>query len=154
MRANPDASSPTDHGPVAASSSSETRSDDHDTARASMPARRTNILPRFLTRFSAANQLSAPSNDGVFANLAAKPERGDKNEDLPPVSWTFSFCAPLCPVRMQILISVLASLTKKPPPMRHLRTGRLLYSPPAFPQMRYTLMDYPLAPYSHLCGMR
>ncbi|KAJ5380008.1 uncharacterized protein N7496_002436 [Penicillium cataractarum] len=26
----------------------------------------------------------APSNDGVFANLAAKPERGEKNEDLPP----------------------------------------------------------------------
>lgn len=24
------------------------------------------------------------SNDGVFANLAAKPERGEKNEDLPP----------------------------------------------------------------------
>jgi hypothetical protein len=27
------------------------------------------------------------SNDGVFANLAAKPERGEKNEDLPPVSY-------------------------------------------------------------------
>ena len=25
------------------------------------------------------------ANDGVFANLAAKPERGEKNEDLPPV---------------------------------------------------------------------
>lgn len=84
MRANPDASSPTDNGPVSASSSSETRPDDQDRSHASMPSRRTNILPRFLTRLSGANQLSAPSNDGVFANLAAKPERGDKNEDLPP----------------------------------------------------------------------
>ncbi|KAJ5172907.1 hypothetical protein N7492_005500 [Penicillium capsulatum] len=84
MRANPDASSSIDHGPAAASSSSETGTDVHHQPHVSMPPRRTTILPRFLSRFSGANQSSAPSNDGVFANLAAKPERGDKNEDLPP----------------------------------------------------------------------
>ena len=44
---------------------------------------------------TASASASAPSrtirgtNDGVFANLAAKPERGEKLEDLPPVriSW-------------------------------------------------------------------
>lgn len=87
MRANPDAQSPTDNGPAAtASSSSEARPDGQEQSRAPAPPRRTNILPRFLTRSSAANQSLASSNDGVFANLAAKPERGDKNEDLPPVS--------------------------------------------------------------------
>lgn len=29
---------------------------------------------------------AAPSNDGVFANLSAKPERGEKLEEHPPVS--------------------------------------------------------------------
>ena len=29
---------------------------------------------------------AAPSNDGVFANLNAKPERGEKLEEHPPVS--------------------------------------------------------------------
>ena len=87
MRANPDAQSPTDNGPAAtASSSSEARTDGQEQPRAPAPPRRTNILPRFLTRSFAANQSLASSNDGVFANLAAKPERGDKNEDLPPVS--------------------------------------------------------------------
>ena len=44
------------------------------------------MLPNFTTPASGGSRQIAPSNDGVFANLNAKPERGEKNEDLPPVS--------------------------------------------------------------------
>jgi len=46
--------------------------------------RRLTILPSFTPSSSAPGRVIG-SNDGVFANLAAKPERGEKNEDLPPV---------------------------------------------------------------------
>ncbi|KAB8236118.1 hypothetical protein ETB97_003772 [Aspergillus alliaceus] len=42
--------------------------------------RRQTILPTFGT----GSRMISSTNDGVFANLAAKPERGEKNEDLPP----------------------------------------------------------------------
>lgn len=45
--------------------------------------RRLTILPSFTPSSSAPGRVIG-SNDGVFANLAAKPERGEKNEDLPP----------------------------------------------------------------------
>jgi hypothetical protein len=48
------------------------------------------MLPTFTTAGSGGSRSVAPSNDGVFANLAAKPERGEKNEDLPPVSLIMS----------------------------------------------------------------
>lgn len=48
--------------------------------------RRPTMLPTFLTPGSGGSRSITASNDGVFANLAAKPERGEKNEDLPPVS--------------------------------------------------------------------
>ncbi|PYI15732.1 hypothetical protein BO86DRAFT_393696 [Aspergillus japonicus CBS 114.51] len=46
--------------------------------------RRPTILPSFSTPSSGASRVVTSANDGVFANLAAKPERGEKNEDLPP----------------------------------------------------------------------
>ncbi|KAL3470527.1 hypothetical protein BJX99DRAFT_239321 [Aspergillus californicus] len=48
--------------------------------------RRQTLLPFFSggnARSGSARALPS-SNDGVFANLAAKPERGEKTEDLPP----------------------------------------------------------------------
>ena len=36
------------------------------------------------------NQYTAP-NDGVFANLNAKPERGEKTEEQPPVRFSFLY---------------------------------------------------------------
>lgn len=49
--------------------------------------RSSTILPFFGgTSSSNSNRHISSSNDGVFANLAAKPERGEKNEDMPPVS--------------------------------------------------------------------
>lgn len=47
--------------------------------------RSTTILPSFLTSSSGTARAVTSSNDGVFANLAAKPERGESKEDLPPV---------------------------------------------------------------------
>lgn len=47
--------------------------------------RTTTILPSFLTSSSGTSRAMTASNDGVFANLAAKPERGESKEDLPPV---------------------------------------------------------------------
>lgn len=52
--------------------------------------RRTTVLPSFLSSSGASRSVTS-SNDGVFANLAAKPERGEKNEDLPPVCTLFSY---------------------------------------------------------------
>ncbi|KAJ5929515.1 hypothetical protein N7454_006465 [Penicillium verhagenii] len=84
MRANPDPYSPVDNGQNStAASSSVSRNESQDRSAASAISRRPTILPNFTT--SSGNSRSvAPSNDGVFANLAAKPERGEKNEDLPP----------------------------------------------------------------------
>ncbi|KAJ5454579.1 uncharacterized protein N7458_005535 [Penicillium daleae] len=85
MRANPDAGSPAGYGQVASSaSSSDARIDGQEEPRASPLPRRPTLLPTFTTPASGGSRSVAQSNDGVFANLAAKPERGEKNEDLPP----------------------------------------------------------------------
>lgn len=88
MRANPDGWAPPDHGQTTTSSSSESRNDAQEPSRGApgIPRRQT-MLPSFTTPGSGGSRSVAPSNDGVFANLAAKPERGEKNEDLPPVSF-------------------------------------------------------------------
>ena len=49
------------------------------------------MLPFLGSTGSSANRVVNSSNDGVFANLAAKPERGEKSEDLPPVCISFCF---------------------------------------------------------------
>ncbi|KAJ5810021.1 uncharacterized protein N7503_002239 [Penicillium pulvis] len=83
MRANPDPYSPADNGQTATSSSSESRTESQDRSAVAAMTRRPTILPTFTTT-SGNSRSVAQSNDGVFANLAAKPERGEKNEDLPP----------------------------------------------------------------------
>ncbi|KAJ6099533.1 hypothetical protein N7467_001068 [Penicillium canescens] len=82
MRADPDFRS-ADNGQSASASSSDSRGDAQEQARSGI-LRRPTILPTFTTPSSGGQRQIAPSNDGVFANLAAKPERGEKNEDLPP----------------------------------------------------------------------
>lgn len=81
MRADLD-SRPADSAQTASSSSSVSRSDSPDQSRSGI-IRRPTMLPNFAT---PGSRQIAPSNDGVFANLNAKPERGEKSEDLPPVS--------------------------------------------------------------------
>ncbi|KAJ6189549.1 hypothetical protein N7519_004457 [Penicillium mononematosum] len=83
MRADPDFRAPSDNGPSATASSSESRGDSPDRTQ-SGPFRRPTMLPTFTAPASGGSRQIASSNDGVFANLAAKPERGEKNDDLPP----------------------------------------------------------------------
>lgn len=85
MRADPDFRAPPDNGHTATASSSESRVDVQDPTQPGL-LRRPTILPSFTAPASGASRQIASSNDGVFANLAAKPERGEKNDDLPPVS--------------------------------------------------------------------
>ncbi|KAJ5597572.1 hypothetical protein N7537_007656 [Penicillium hordei] len=83
MRADPDFRAPPDNGPTATASSSESRVDVQDPTQPGL-LRRPTILPSFTAPTSGGSRQIASSNDGVFANLAAKPERGEKNDDLPP----------------------------------------------------------------------
>ena len=83
-------------------------------------------LPRRHTEFPSFSEpipqpgtsgRSAFANDGVFANLNAKPERGEKTEEQPPVSIQFAFSS-------MTLILTASSPTNKLLLMQHLRTGR------------------------------
>lgn len=49
------------------------------------------VLPTFGGGTATSGRVISSANDGVFTNLSAKPERGEKNEDHPPV------CAVCCP---------------------------------------------------------
>ncbi|KAF9888336.1 hypothetical protein FE257_008769 [Aspergillus nanangensis] len=86
MRAQPDSRPVADASTAAAASSSGTSSaqslsEQHNPTL----SRRQTILPPFGgSQGTGAGRVIHNSNDGVFANLAAKPERGEKNEDLPP----------------------------------------------------------------------
>lgn len=66
------------HGEGQGTSSGQTRTRVHRTMTE---------LPVFTPPGTA--RASRPVNDGVFANLAAKPERGEKVDDKPPVCLTF-----------------------------------------------------------------
>lgn len=82
MRADIDSRGPVDNPQTASSSSPVSSGDSQDQSRSGI-IRRPTMLPNFST---PGSRQIAPSNDGVFANLNAKPERGEKSEDLPPVS--------------------------------------------------------------------
>ncbi|KAI9367492.1 hypothetical protein BJX61DRAFT_547431 [Aspergillus egyptiacus] len=94
MRAQPDSwagtgsntSPPAEALGVASSSgtSSESQSQSNGQSTGEVPRRQT-LFPFFGNSGSSGSARVIPSsNDGVFANLAAKPERGEKTEDLPP----------------------------------------------------------------------
>lgn len=57
-------------------------------AQPSSTQRRGTMLPTFTSTASPRLVGTGSSNDGVFANLNAKPERAEKQEDLPPVSYS------------------------------------------------------------------
>ncbi|OJJ49215.1 hypothetical protein ASPZODRAFT_129628 [Penicilliopsis zonata CBS 506.65] len=79
MRASPEA---TEQGNNTSASSATMAAGSHNEQHSgSGIQRRQTILPSF---GGTSSRLITPANDGVFANLAAKPERGEKNEDLPP----------------------------------------------------------------------
>lgn len=61
------------------------REDEIDnTRRGSMP-RRITQLPAFTPQVSSGRVVGGGQNDGVFANLSAKPTRGEDAEEKPPV---------------------------------------------------------------------
>lgn len=61
--------------------------------RPSAVERRVTMLPAFNAPATSGRVVGGNSstNDGVFANLAAKPERGEKTEDHPPVCISCGF---------------------------------------------------------------
>ncbi|KAF7714969.1 Uncharacterized protein PECH_005391 [Penicillium ucsense] len=85
MRGSPDTGSHVGYDqPAPSAPSSDTRINGQEPPRISPLSRRPTILPTFTTPAAGSGRSVAPSNDGVFANLAAKPDRGEKTEDLPP----------------------------------------------------------------------
>ncbi|KAF7630536.1 metal homeostatis protein bsd2 [Aspergillus flavus] len=81
MRAQPESRPVADGSSATASSSSGMGNEQQQSSdpRSGIQRRQT-ILPSF----STGSRVISSTNDGVFANLAAKPERGEKTEDLPP----------------------------------------------------------------------
>ncbi|GES61024.1 metal homeostatis protein bsd2 [Aspergillus terreus] len=85
MRAHPEPRTAADSSTEAAASSSGASSGQSGPQQPAGIVRRQTILPSFTSsQSSGGGRVIHSSNDGVFANLAAKPERGEKNEDLPP----------------------------------------------------------------------
>lgn len=80
MRADPEASNV-----IAGSSGNQ------ETSRSAGMQRRVTELPTFAPSGTTPSRRPQPVNDGVFANLAAKPEKGEKNEELPPVCHLCTF---------------------------------------------------------------
>lgn len=72
-----------------ATPNTETVTSTVSTSEASQPSstqRRATLLPNFSSSANSRLVGTGSSNDGVFANLNAKPERAEKSEeDLPPV---------------------------------------------------------------------
>ena len=82
--------------------------------------------PQIVRRVTEFPGVTAPTragpqsvNDGVFANLAAKPERGEKVEEQPPVS-------PAITSSLTSLTNLNPRPTNKQPPTLPHRTGKLL----------------------------
>lgn len=97
------------------------------------------------------------TNDGVFANLAAKPERGEKTEDLPPVCFDNNDYAEVSRYfrfsrnrRMYLLTC--CRHTNKPQLMPPPLIGRQPSSLPACLPTKSMLMAYLSVLYSHLSG--
>jgi len=67
----------------------ESESEDSDHVRQGMQ-RRVTQLPVFNTQAPSGRIVGAGQNDGVFANLSAKPTRGEDLEEKPPVCTTLS----------------------------------------------------------------
>lgn len=81
----------------AAASRAESSAESQNTPSPTGHPRSPTILPSFTTptpTTTGSSRVMSSANDGVFANLAAKPERGEKTEDLPPVRSFFALMPP------------------------------------------------------------
>lgn len=145
MRANPPPQASPDSG--SGNSSASSSADQVQLREQPDPLqRRPTVFPSLSTPAGGPGRMISSSNDGVFANLAAKPERGEKNEDLPPV----------CVLQHIFFIRDVADgyrLMKKPPPMLRPRIGRLLSWLRASPLTKSMSTGYRSARSSRLSGM-
>ena len=90
-------------------------------------------------------------HDGVFANLSAKPTRGEDLDEKPPVRIPFRH-QHFSKVSMLSMLSMILRLMNKPPPMPHHHTGKPPFSPPAWPATKSSLTASRLARSSPLSG--
>jgi hypothetical protein len=94
---------------------------------------------------------SGRANDGVFANLSAKPSQTEEVDEKPPVSEHLT--APLYTYSFQLLTKHRSSPTNKPPPTPPLPTGKPPSSPPASSPTKSTSTVCPSARSSPSSGM-
>jgi hypothetical protein len=87
--------------------------------------RRVTEIPAFNTQAPSSARVYGGGNGGVWANLSAKPTRGEDAEEKPPVSAHIGDSA------YRHFADSGHRHTNKPPPTPHHRTGRLQSSPPA-----------------------
>jgi hypothetical protein len=106
-----------------------------DGERARVIERRVTQLPAF-TPHPTGIVYGGGSNDGVFANLSAKPERGEKVEEHPPVSQE-----PFYMEKSFFLIH--HSHTNKLLRMRRLPTGKRPFLLPGLVLTKFTLTALP-----------
>lgn len=104
--------------------------------------RRVTELPAFRPMPSSASR----PTDGVFANLSAKPERGEQLEEKPPVS--SSYFPGSAPQSLTRLFRHMNKLQRMP----LLRTGKPLFSLLECPPMKSTSTDFLLGRSFHLFG--
>ena len=91
------------------------------------------------------------ANDGVFANLNAKPELGEKEEEQPPVS--FNTLSRTFIGRSTLWLTRYKSPTSKQQQMQRPLIGKTPFSLQALhPGMKSTLTVYPSALCSVSCG--
>ena len=110
--------------------------------------RRVTELPSFTPPITRVQNRGAnrPTNDGVFANLAAKPERGQVLDEKPPVSqyvWS----------RVFRYADMSSRPTNKQPPTPLRLIGRQPSLRPAWAPTKFMWTVFPLDPSSRLYGM-
>jgi hypothetical protein len=117
-----------------------TESTTAETPRPPVIERRPTHLPEFAPPRPTGRVYGGGSgSDGVFANLSAKPEAGEKTEEHPPVSI-------ILPIFGKVRLTRSFRHTNKQQQMQHLLTGKPQFSHPgSAAQTRSTLRAYPSA---------
>jgi hypothetical protein len=91
-----------------------------ETSRPPIIERRATHIPAFVPTPTTGGRVygGGSGSDGVFANLSAKPERGEKVEEHPPVS------GPHCFFRDNEMLTYFPRHMSKPLQMQHRHTGK------------------------------
>lgn len=119
-----------------------------ETSRPPVVERRVTHIPAFVPVPATGGRVygGGSGSDGVFANLSAKPERGEKVEEHPPVSH-------LCHIPVCEMLTNHIRHTNKPQQTPHHHTGRQrFWHQDLEEQMKFTWKVCQSALYSPLCG--